>query len=42
MCCMAQVGDQLLYLKAPGDPLPQDITGEEDAHTLAALGVQVR
>lgn len=30
-----------LFLRTPGDPMPEDIGGDEDK-TLAALGVQVR
>jgi hypothetical protein len=36
-----KAGQQALYLRAPGDPLPEDITCEEDSRTLGELGVQV-
>jgi hypothetical protein len=35
-----KAGQQALYLRAPGDPLPEDLTCEEDSSTLGELGVQ--
>lgn len=32
---------QALFLRAPGDPLPENISSEEDVRTLGELGVQV-
>lgn len=37
-----KAGQQALFMRAPGDPLPEDISCEEDSRTLGELGMQVR
>lgn len=35
------VSQQSLFIRTPGDPVPLDITHEEDVQTLGGLGFQV-
>lgn len=37
-----RVGRQAVFLRSPGDPLPEELGVDEDGRTLQALGVQVR
>ena len=36
-----RTAQQAMFIKGPGDPIPEEVTQEDDACTLGAIGLQV-